>query len=195
MKNILLLAAIALLASCSSQKHITTQETRVDSSVYHVRDSFNLVIKSLTTSYEKKLIEARKTSVRFETIPCPEQVINIDSACNKDSLIAKIKQQAKYINSLQNTVKVNADGSTEYTGRIAEVQTSLDKTESELSKVTAINLQLQHTNDSLSTELLLTQSAKQVDKKSGFLNNIGFTIALFLIALVLGMIIGYKFKK
>jgi hypothetical protein len=189
-----ILPFLLFLAACSSQKHITTQQTHIDSLSTHVKDSFNAVINKLTASYEKKLVDARKTNVVFKEVRCPT-LPKIDSSCNKDSIVAAYNRLAAYAATLKNTVKINADGSAEYEGQIASVSLDLEKTQQELSKVSQENSYLSHVRDSLSTELLLVKSAKQVDKKSSFLSGIGFIIALALIAFVIGIIIGYKFKN
>ena len=161
MKALTLILIVLLAVCCTSQKHIVTDTTKYDSTAIRKSDSLSLEINKLTQSYEKLKTEAAKTKIVFQDVPCPDVVI--DSTCNQDSLIKLIRQQEKYIKSLKNTVKVNADGSYSLQGQVKEFQISLDKVENETGILYTENIKLKATSDSLAFEL--TKSHTVVDRK------------------------------
>jgi len=157
---IILLLIIANI-SCKTTKHIVSDTTKYDSTAIRKADSLSIEISKLSQSYEKLKTEAAKTKIVFQDVPCPDVVI--DSTCNTDSLVKLIRQQEKYIRSLKNTVKVNADGSYELQGQVKEFQASLDKVEKETSNLYIENVKLKITKDSLATAL--SKATSHTEKK------------------------------
>lgn len=120
-----------ILCSCSVHKNISQSKSVTTADLDYLKDSMLQVQKELAITYEKKLDEARKNKVEFAA-PCPTMP-NIDSACNHDSLVQVIRAQNDLLQSMQNEIEVNADGSFKAKGRIQFLNTEWKKSESEKS--------------------------------------------------------------
>lgn len=182
-----------ILCSCSSQKDIFKTTNTIDSNNSRLVDSFKFQLTAMAMKHQKELEEAKNTKVVFDDTPCPPAVpVNIDS-CKSDSLIKIIHLQDDYIKSLKNKVKVNADGSMEYEGKIKSVTVDLKRTEKENEELSQQNTLLAHWKDSVSTELKKKQttSEKHITKKWFSMS----WVWIFLLGFILGCIFWHKRAK
>lgn len=123
---------LLFLSACStSKKTVHKEEINRDSIFQKQIDSLLQVQKETVIIYEKKWEEARKNKVEFDN-PCPTMP-NIDSSCNKDSLVQVIRAQDQLLQSMDNEVRLNADGSINAKGRIKYLNTEWTRSEQEKS--------------------------------------------------------------
>jgi hypothetical protein len=173
------------IASCRTTKQVIKTVHVVDSTAISERDSIRSLLETTKLSYESQLREASKTSIIFDTIPCPPEVINIDSACHLDSLIQIIMKQGNYINSLKSSVKINTDGTIEANGRVKVISIDLEKVQQIAAELTRRLSDSSKVINNLKTQL--------IKKDSEFTKNVkrsGFSIWVWVIIFVLGYVLG-----
>jgi len=133
MKTILALISISLLLfvlsiGCTTQKHIVTAKTNIDSSVIReLQDSVRLLVTE-KQGLEQKIHELEFGSVIFDSTRCPQIHFPEGAAMmNKDSVQSLIDQLNESISGMNNKIKRYADGTIEVTGRLKSANYSKDK--------------------------------------------------------------------
>lgn len=169
MRTIWLSLVILLLTNCTSTKEVAKTEVRIDSVAVMQRDSLRVQVRTQEQRHKRELAEVKRTSVRFDKVPCPPSIIKIDSTCNKDSMATVIRNLATYISSLKNKVTVLADGSAVYEGQIISFKSDLSKVESATDELWAKYNDSIRVMNSLRTELSKTDTVltKNVKRKAG----------------------------
>jgi hypothetical protein len=119
---LLLALIITVITGCKTTREITRTEIKTDSIALKQRDSLRVQITQQRQRYEKQISDLKKTQVKFEKTPCPPAIINIDSACSKDSMVKIIQQQAAFIAAQKNKITVLSDGTIQYEGLIKNIR-------------------------------------------------------------------------
>lgn len=159
---------VVVLNSCAGTKEVVKTVSIVDSSYAKKYDSVTKRFSEMRASYQRQLNEAKKSQVKFEKVPCPPSIINIDSLCQFDSLVKIIVQQENYIKSLKNKVTVLADGSVQYEGQIKSAKAETQRAEQSRNYIEQRFYDSTRVSDSLRRELSKKDSLSSKEIKRGF---------------------------
>jgi transcription elongation factor Elf1 len=116
-----------------SKKSVRRQLIQKDSSYSKVVDSLMSVKKLDSVHYETLLKQTRESGVIFDQTKCPP-LVNIDSACNRDSAIKVIRILQGQLEAAQNTVEFYENGVLKKaTGKIASANVKVESLQKEIS--------------------------------------------------------------
>lgn len=155
---LVLLAVIALSASCRTQRTSTTTSVNIDSIRNYIVDSAAGAISEQWSMHEAELKESLGNRVEFviDSTPCPP--VDCDSA--------ELEHYRQVSLSLQNKVKYYKDGSIEYSGQIKSAEMKADRYSKELDSVGMRNewFVRQHLADSAALHQALTNSTTKMTR-------------------------------
>lgn len=191
---IIISVIICIFASgCKTTKHISSSVINKDSlAIESLKDSVS-VLKKEVSKFEQLLKEYEYSSVIFDSTKCPKIIFPEAAALlNKDSVQRLVTDLNNAIEGLNNKVKIYADGSSEYTGRIKQIN-------SEKGRLRQTIASFEKKVDSLQKKLAekTTQITEKIEAKKSDIKRSGISIWpfvwTFIIGVALGIFVWWKF--
>jgi len=156
MKNLLYIALVCTLFSCTRKMNLQQSKTIVDSSYKHKYDSTTEIIKTLSQAYESLLQSTSNSDVVFETTPCDSgriggsglpHIINkvtIDSKGNKtyEGQIKSFRESASVMETKYYSLTQSYDSLAAKKSELENNYTKLQETKSKVVKSTFIPIWL-----------------------------------------------------
>lgn len=188
---IILIAIVAAFTGCNATKKVSTTKQTYDSSTINIlKDSVRNLKKEVQT-LKQTISEKGSVDVVFDNTvcpPCPE--VNIPKDLNtigNDSLInlvANLNDAIAFYNSyskgLENKVKIFADGSKEYSGKLKSYKQSDEKKQEIINNLIRESDSLRDVFQQNNTTVAKVDEKKDVDKKTSVLNWWHFLIIGFI---------------
>lgn len=169
MRYLFIIFVIAL-ASCHTSRNIQTESVNMDSIVKSLSLKHKQEIDLLNLEHKKHLEELTNIGATFTPCPpanVPDSILFLLDSAAKYRIILWQKDQK--IQSLNHTLKVNADGSFETTQQVSSLQIAKSKTEDEniamKHSLGVLEIQL----DSSKTQLKREQESKSKVVKKTFI--------------------------
>ena len=172
---------ILLLASCGvSKKSMQKSFSQKEQSFEQTIDSLLSVKRTDSAHYENLLKESKTSGAVFDNKECPP-VVNIDSACSKDSMIKVIRILQDELAQTKNSVEFYADGSFKATGKLKAAYLNASKLEKSI-------LDLQSKYDSLYNvkQQVQTKEVTKTETKDVYVTRWRLSLLLIAIAFIVG---------
>lgn len=180
--TLLIIIVILLATGCGvTKKSIHTQSINKDSTYLKTIDSLISVKKTDSVHYETLLQQTRESGVIFDQTKCPP-VVNIDSACNRDSAIKAIRILQDQLEASQNTVEFYENGVLKKaTGKIASANVKVESLQKEIADY---KRQIDSLTNVKSKVEVKTQT--KIETRDKYVTRWQFSLILLFVGIVIG---------